>query len=180
MMPLDHGHPIGGVGMGVGFVGHAVRRQRVCRCDAPGQRLSLSPASRLTTCHGAAPLDAAVVLRGDAGRILAPVFQPFQAGTKDRHIALADMRRCRTSRSSFVGFCAARFSAARASGTWASVDLMQGGARHHKASAGTSLVITLPAPTMRRRRTLTGATSAVLEPMKAARPRCRMVLEEPS
>jgi len=77
---VHQGDAAGGVGVGVFFVGHAVGRPAgVADAGGPGNRLVLeAPGQVIELAFGAAAFDAAGNKSGDAGRIIAPVFEPLE------------------------------------------------------------------------------------------------------
>src|SRR5690348_8570196 len=90
---MHDGDAVGRDGMRVGLVGRAMRRPaRMSDADLAADRLSRQPLDQLIELAlGAPPLDAPIDQRGDAGRIIAAIFEAPQAVDQERrHLALAD------------------------------------------------------------------------------------------
>ena len=189
---VDEGHPLGGVGMGVLLVGHPVGRPAgVADADGAGQAVAAQKRFQVgELALGAAAFDAAVDQGGDAGRIVAPVFEPLEPlEEKGRDLGLADdagdpAHGRLALLAALIGgfFCRRRGvtappfalrwrkrAAAPSTSIWS-------GRVMASASADTSLVMTLPAAVMAPAPTVTGATNEVLVPMKAPSPMVGEVL----
>ena len=90
---MHHRHARGGVRVGVALVGNAVRGPAgVADADAAGQRVGLQQRFQIgQLALGAAALDPAIHQGGDAGRVIAAIFQPTQSLDQRRgDLALAN------------------------------------------------------------------------------------------
>jgi hypothetical protein len=76
---VDDGDAVGKMRMRIGLVGHAMRRPaRVADADHAVERFVLQPAFEIDQLAlGAATRKLAVLDGGDAGRIIAAIFEPF-------------------------------------------------------------------------------------------------------
>src|SRR5262249_15601473 len=119
----------------------------------------------------------AVIQSGNTGGVIAAIFQPLERFQDDgRYVARARDadNAAHYFFSNFLAFCFSRKALAQSA---ISTCLPRATA---SASAATSLVITEPAPVMAPSPTLTGATKAVSEPIKAPAPISVMDLVKPS
>jgi hypothetical protein len=141
-----------------------------------GSRTSRSE-SAMSLPTGAAPVEPARRARGDAGAVVAAVFEPLQRlEDEGRHLVAAedadDAAHLSASLARALMPPSAAPSASREAGL---VDLPAAG--DASAPSGTSSVTVEPAATIASAPTVTGATSMVFEPMKARAPisvRCFM------
>ena len=174
---VHHGDARGAVRMGVALGRRAVRRPaRVADAGGAGQRRAVQRRGEVAELAlGAAALDLAVDQGGDAGAVIAAIFQPPQrlqdAGGPP---ACAPMTPTMPHISVVFSLLAAAPQCRRAAGLRSPAAPRA----NASASAATSSVITLPAATMAPSPTVTGATSAASEPMKASRADRRAVLGE--
>ena len=173
------------VGMGVGLRGRAVGRP-ACVADArtaPGRGGLAELVLEIDElAPGAPPVDGAVDQRRDAGGVVAPVFQPAQAVDEEpRRVGMADDPDDAAHGSVFPSRRRAVAAALRLRMSDAMPCRVTCLERPtESASASTSWVTVLPAPTMAPSPTRTGATSAVFEPMKAPAPMSVRCLRAPS
>src|SRR5690606_12595306 len=148
-----------------GLAADRITHQQIRQCDQLADR--------------AAPIQPALMQRGDAGAVIAAVFQPLQR-FQDQGCDLVTAEDA--DNPAHPPFAFAVFSARSRSIILApNPSRTCGRARATiNASAGTSRVTTVPAPTTARAPIATGATSALFEPMKAPAPISVWCLKTPS
>ena len=173
---VHQGNPRGAVRMRVALGRRAMRRPaRVADPDGAGQTALLQRRGQVAQLAlGAAALDVAVHQGGDAGAVIAAIFQPPQRIQDDgRGGTAADNPNNAThSARPFPPDCIRRFCLGRSH----RISIARPGfctcrpRASASASGSTSSVITLPAPMTAPSPTETGATSATSEPTKTSAP----------
>ncbi len=126
---------------------------------------------------GAAALELAILHGADSGAVIAAIFEPLQPveQSRARPLRARRSRQCRTYYFlSFFACCRARKRAAQPANPFCSPRAMT------SSSAATFFVTTEPAPTIAPAPMLTGATSALFDPMKAPAPISVRYLPKPS
>src|SRR5215472_12672206 len=162
---VHDGNPVGGDRMGVGLGRQAVGRPAgMPNADHPLHGFAVEPPGEVDElAFGASALDPAVDQGGDAGRIIAAVFETAQPLQQPRCNRILGDDADNPAHQFFLRN-RARISSARPglSTCWPRAIV--------SASGGTSRTTTLPAATIAPSPTATGATSAVFEPMKTPSP----------
>ncbi len=173
---MHHRHPLGAVRVRVALGGGAVRRPAgVADAGEAVERPALQhPAEVVELALGAAAVDVAVHQGGDAGGVVAAIFEPAQRLEQQRRrVAGADDADDAAHQT--VSRMAARFRRARRLAP--RPGLVSWRARPNaSASAGTASVTTLPAATKAPSPSSTGATSVALEPTNTPSPMTGAVL----
>ena len=178
---VHHRDAAGLVRVGVALGGLAVRRPAgVADAGLAADRVAdeeVGEGDELA--HGAAAAEPAVMDGGDAGAVVAAVFQPLQRLEDERrHLVAAEDRDDAAHQWPVLSAFSAR---SRSMTRWPSPGFVAWRPRAMaRAPSGTSAVMTDPAATSARAPTLTGATSAVFEPMKARAPISVRCLKTPS
>src|SRR5271166_990366 len=173
---MDDGDPVGRDRMGVGLGRQAMGRPAgVADADYPLRRLAFEPPGEVDEfALGAPAFDMTVDQGGYTGRIIAAIFQSPEPFEKTRCHRLPGDDADDAAHQLFLRRSRERSSAAGA-GLWT----RRAGAIA-SAPAETSLVTTLPAATIAPAPTVTGATSAVFEPMNTSSPMVVRCLLKPS
>src|SRR6516165_2936129 len=173
---MDDGDPIGRDWMGIGLGRQTMGRPTgVADANHSGHRLTVEPPCKVDELAlGAPALDTTIDQGGDTGRVIAAVFQPPEPFEKTRGHGLPSDDADDAAHQLFWRRSRERSSAARPGLSICRPRAID------SASAETSLVTTLPAATIAPSPTVTGATSAVFEPIKTPSPIIVRCLLKPS